>query len=158
METTLTPLCYAKSEPKFWQRRTWHVVLIFGAVVVALIAIVLMNWRFIEFKKRLWDERRRYYETAAETMAADHVVWEDQADAAESYTAVALRQPPRQVAYVASAQGRAVRVDPPGRWEGLFARMYTAGREPVLFQHEMETASGLRVLVAVQFVAVGPAE
>lgn len=143
METTTLPLEYAKTEPGFWQRRGGRALIIFAAVVVALTTLVVMNRRFLEAKQRLWDARRRYYETATETMAADHVVWDDRADGTKPRPILQTQR------LVPSAQSSAVAVDLPGRWEMLWAR----DRWPVIFQHEMLTCSGKRVLVAVQLIA-----
>jgi hypothetical protein len=104
-------------------------------LVLSAAVVLIMNAPKVRYsvneKRRLWDDRRRYRETAAETRPADHVVFDGPMD-----------RPLSQATQ-----------DPPGRWQLLWAKQQYSpvrGREPVLFQHEMTTASGMRVLVAVQ--------
>src|SRR5207249_11944266 len=77
-------LQYGMPKPTVWERRGMRWVLIVGALLLSGAAVLVMNGRsvrrFVDEKRRLWDDRRRYYETAAETMSADHVVWQRDRD------------------------------------------------------------------------------
>ena len=128
-------LDYGRPAVSFWRRHRTALLIVLAAVLTAA-GYVGYNARSLigglQEKRRLWDDRRRYYETAAETMPADHVIFDAPMD--------------RRIVDAP--------VDPPGRWELLWSkRRYTSPntREPLLFQHEMTTASGMRVLVAVQW-------
>ena len=134
------PLEYGRpAAPSFWKRH--RAALLIAPVLLLVVAGYLVaHGRTVkltfEQKWRLYEDRRRYYETAAETVPANHVVFD-----------APLDRPLSQAA-----------VDPPLRWELLWSRRrYTsaATRDPVVFQHVMTTASGMGVLVAVQFDARG---
>jgi len=125
----LQQLEYGRPPASRWRRYR-------AAILVALVVLlvtggyVVRNGRYLritlEQKWRLYQDRRRYYETAAETLPANHLVWD-------------------------STGGKPV-MDPAGRFELIWNWRRSLGpREPVLFQHEMRTASDLRVLVAVQY-------
>ena len=127
---------YSITPPTFWQRRGMRWLLIALGLLLTGGVVLVMNGtslrRTFEAKRRLWDDRRRYYETAAEAMPAEHVVWDRAHDHGQPT------------------------MDPPGRFELLWNPTWRSSlslREPVVFQHEMTTASGMRVLVAVQFDA-----
>src|SRR5689334_3410688 len=120
-------------------RRHRTALLIVLALLLVVAGVVVRNGRTLrltfEQKWRLYQDRRRYYETAAETVPAGHLVLDASMDKP-------LVQAP---------------VDPPGRWELLWSKPRygsPATRDPVIFQHEMTTASGMHVLVAVQFNVV----
>ena len=128
-------LDYGRPTLSFWRRHRTALLIILAALLFAA-GYIFSNRRTLilrfEAKRRLWEDRRRYYETAAETAPADHLVFDAPID--------------RRIVDAP--------VDPPGRWELLWSnRRYSSPntREPLLFQHEMTTASGMRVLVAVQW-------
>ncbi len=128
-------LNYAVAEPTLWQRHGMRWLLINATILLAGVVVLIANRRsvmsFVDGKRRLYDSRRRYQETAAETVAPDHVAFD-----------APIERPLSEAT-----------VDPPGRWELLWSKhkFTSAGtREPVIFQHEMTTTSGLRVLVALQ--------
>lgn len=127
----VTQLNYGRPTVSFWRQHRTALLMILTALLIAAGYVFHHRQTLIlrfEAKGRLWEDRRRYYETAAETMPADHVVWD-------------------------STKGKPV-TDPPGRFEQMWNQTWRQSmslREPVIFQHEMTTASGMRVLVAVQF-------
>ena len=143
MTETATPppvqqLDYGRPAGTFWRRHRRALLIVLGGLLLVA-GYILLNARSLkltaEQKYRLYQDRRRYYETAAENVPAGHLVLDASMDKP-------LVQAP---------------VDPPGRWELLWSKprySSAATRDPVVFQHEMTTASGTRVLVAVQFDVV----
>src|SRR5256885_9150238 len=72
-------LQYGVPEPTFWQRRGMRWVLIALGLLATGAVVLVMNGRsvrrFVDEKRRLWDDRRRHYGTAAVTNAGEHVVF-----------------------------------------------------------------------------------